>query len=69
MENIIEEIIATRNPRRFKFLSDKVYLSIKYKHVFGKKMDWDNPQLFNEKLQWLKVYNRDPQYTKLVDKY
>lgn len=69
MKNIIEEIIATRNPRRFKFLSDKVYLSIKYKHVFGKKMDWDNPQSFNEKLQWLKVYNRDPQYTKLVDKY
>lgn len=69
MKNIIEEIIATRNPRRFKFLSDKVYLSIKYKHVFGKKMDWDNPQSFNEKLQWLKVYNRDPQYAKLVDKY
>lgn len=37
MKNIIEEIIATRNPRRFKFLSDKVYLSIKYKHVFGKR--------------------------------
>lgn len=69
MKNKIEEIIATRNPRRFKFLSDKTYLSIKFKYIFGRKMSWDNPKTFNEKLQWLKVYNRNPQYTELVDKY
>lgn len=69
MKNKIEEIIATRNPRRFKFLSDKTYLSIKFKYIFGRKIDWDNPKTFNEKLQWLKVYNRNPQYTELVDKY
>lgn len=69
MKNKIEEIIATRNPRRFKFLSDKIYLSIKFKYIFGRKIDWNNPKTFNEKLQWLKVYNRNPQYTELVDKY
>lgn len=29
----------------------------------------NNPQTFNEKLQWLKLYDRNPLYTKLVDKY
>lgn len=69
MKNRIEEIIATRNPRQFKFLSDKTYLSIKFKYIFGRKIDWNNPKTFNEKLQWLKVYNRKPEYTGLVDKY
>lgn len=32
-------------------------------------MDWKNPQTFSEKLQWLKVYDRHPEYTKMVDKY
>ena len=32
-------------------------------------MDLDNPQTFNEKLQWLKLYNRKPIYTTMVDKY
>lgn len=35
----------------------------------GKKLNLDNPQTFNEKLQWLKLNNRNPQYTKMVDKY
>ena len=47
MKNKIEEIIATRNPRRFKFLSDKIYLSIKFKYIFGRKIDWNNPKTFN----------------------
>ena len=35
----------------------------------GYWMDFDNPKTFNEKLQWLKLYNRNPFYTTLVDKY
>lgn len=34
----------------------------------GYKLDWNNPQTFCEKIQWLKLYNRNPQNTKLVDK-
>ena len=30
---------------------------------------WKNPKTFNEKLQWLKLYNRKPEYTVMVDKY
>ena len=33
-----------------------------------KKLNLSNPQTFNEKLQWLKLYNRKPEYTQLVDK-
>ena len=32
-------------------------------------MDFKNPKTYNEKLQWLKIYNRDPLYNTFVDKY
>jgi len=35
----------------------------------GKKLDLKDPQTFNEKLQWLKLYDRRPEYTMMVDKY
>jgi len=34
----------------------------------GYKLNLDNPQTFNEKLQWLKLHNRRPEYTQMVDK-
>lgn len=34
----------------------------------GKKLDLDYPKSFNEKLQWLKLHNRKPEYSKMVDK-
>ena len=51
------------------FIPDKVYLVLLYRRVFNKKLNIDNPKSFNEKLQWLKLYYRDPLYTTLVDKY
>lgn len=51
-------------------IPDKEYLEMKFALVFGgKKLNLDNPQTFNEKMQWLKLYNRKPEYTELVDKY
>lgn len=50
-------------------ISDSMYLKILYKKKFGRKLDLNNPQTFNEKLQWLKLYDRNPLYTTLVDKY
>lgn len=40
-----------------------------YKKKFGKKLNLKNPQTYSEKLQWLKLYDKNPLYTKLVDKY
>lgn len=49
-------------------LPDKLYLNLLFHHRFGKWIDWKNPKGFNEKLQWLKVYDRKPEYTTMVDK-
>ena len=40
-----------------------------YKVKMGKRLDIENPQTYNEKLQWLKLYDRKPIYTLMVDKY
>lgn len=50
-------------------IPDKKFLSLQYKTIFGEKIDWENPVTFNEKLQWLKINNRNKEYIKLVDKY
>lgn len=50
-------------------LSDEEYLKKAFKLNMGKELNLENPQTFNEKLQWLKLYNRKPEYTVMVDKY
>lgn len=50
-------------------MSDKAYLKLRYNCIMGKKLNLDNPVTYNEKLQWLKLYDRKPEYTKMVDKY
>ena len=53
----------------FNWMSDEKYLKLKYRARIRKKLVLDNPKTFNEKLQWLKLYNRKPEYTVMVDKY
>lgn len=50
-------------------LSDEFYLKLLYKIMIGKNLNLDNPQTFNEKLQWLKLNDRKDIYTTMVDKY
>lgn len=50
-------------------LPDKEYLEKIFKASMGYSLNLENPQTFNEKLQWLKLYNRNPAYTVMVDKY
>ena len=49
-------------------LPDRIYLQMVFRLEMGYKLDLDNPQAFSEKLQWLKLYNRKPEYTTMVDK-
>lgn len=51
------------------WLPDDIYLKIRFRARIGKWLNLKNPKSFNEKLQWLKLYNRKPQYTNMVDKY
>lgn len=50
-------------------LKDEDYINMCYETTFDKKLNLEDPQTFNEKLQWLKLYDRNPEYTKMVDKY
>ena len=53
-----------------KFITnDKLYLKILFRVQMGYWPDLKHPITFNEKLQWLKLYNRKPEYTSMVDKY
>ena len=53
----------------YTLLPDKLYLKLKYRAKMGKKLNLKNPQTYTEKLQWLKLYDRKPKYTIMVDKY
>lgn len=50
-------------------LPDKLCLKWRFRLQMGYKLDLKNPQTFSEKLQWLKLYNRKPEYTQMVDKF
>lgn len=45
------------------------YLKVYYRLAMGRDLNLNNPQSYTEKLQWLKLYDRRPEYTMMVDKY
>lgn len=49
--------------------TDKAYLKFKFRLVMDRKLNLKNPTMYNDKLQWLKLYDRNPLYTTMVDKY
>lgn len=53
----------------FGWLPDKTYLQLLYRFKMSHKLDLNHPKTFTEKIQWLKLYNRKPEYTLMVDKY
>lgn len=53
----------------FRWMDDETYLKIAYRIKMGKKLNLNPPVTFNEKLQWLKIHDRQPEYTTMVDKY
>lgn len=50
-------------------IPDKAYLKILYYCETGKKLNLKKPLTFNEKLQWIKLYDRKPEYVTYVDKF
>lgn len=52
-----------------RWLSDKTYIQLNYLAHFHKFANLKHPVTYNEKLNWLKLYDRNPEYVKLVDKY
>lgn len=52
-----------------RFLPDRAYIQLYYFAQFKKFCNLRNPKTYNEKLNWLKLHDRNPDYPKLVDKY
>ena len=49
--------------------NDELFLRGRYLFQMGKPLHLNPPSTFNEKLQWLKLHDRKPEYTTMVDKY
>ena len=49
-------------------MPDKWYLALRYRMKLGKWPNLKNPKLYTEKVQWLKLHDRKPEYTTMVDK-
>jgi len=58
--------IVNKYPQLIK--NDKKYIHFLWKYRMDYPLNLDNPRTYNEKLQWLKLYNQDSIYTKMVDK-
>ena len=69
-DNFILSIIYECSHRwLLNWMSDELYLKMLYRVRLWKKLNLSNPITYNEKLQWMKVYDHNPLYTKMADKY
>lgn len=55
--------------RMLSFISDYPMLKLQYRIKMGRKLDLKNPKRYSEKLQWYKLYYRDPLMAQCVDKF
>lgn len=53
----------------FNFIPDKIFVPFQYRMATGKALDLKNVNTFNEKIQWMKLFDRNPIYPMIVDKY
>ena len=68
--NLLQRYIIRFGSRNLlNWMPDSVYLKLRYWARTNKKLHLKHPQTFNEKLQWLKINDRKPEYTTMVDKY
>ena len=80
MKNSIKKVLKYLTDEKYRFsvnaihalnknMPDDEYLKRQFEISTGYPLNLDNPRTFNEKLQWLKLNDRNGIYTKMVDKY
>lgn len=69
LENPLLLFLTLGHREWFNWMDDETYLKLAFKARLHKTLNLENPMTFNEKMQWLKLYNRKPEYTAMVDKY
>ncbi len=68
MLNLLSRVIFRLSLIFVSIIPDDVFLKIYFKHLMGYPLNLDNPKTYNEKLQWLKIHDKRPEYTRMVDK-
>lgn len=61
-----ERAYLLRKPQRW--MPDRLFLEAHYYRSFGRVLDLKSPRRYTEKIQWQKLYDRNPLYHKLADK-
>lgn len=72
--NSYKKIIRSKKLRfkilaALRFVPDKIMIKLQYRIKTGRKLNLKNPQRYSEKLQWYKLYYRDPVMPQCADKY
>lgn len=67
-EKLVCDICDYDNHRFAPLISDKLHLRCLFKKYMKAKLNLSNPKTFSEKLQWLKLHERKPEYTIMADK-
>lgn len=62
---ILEKIIFSLRP----LVTDVVYLKLLFLYRLGYSLDLRHPQTYSQKLQWIKLFDHNPLYTRMVDKF
>lgn len=68
-DNIVKKALLKLSKKNIIKISDKTFLTWMGDIMLNQRLNIDNPTTFNEKMQYLKLYDRKEQYTKMVDKY
>ena len=63
------DIVVSATRKLSRIVPDKLYIKLLFRGRMGYWPNLKNPQTYSEKLQWLKLYDRNPLYTTMVDKY
>lgn len=73
LQSIVESILASGDvtvlERYKKIVDDAEFCKEKFEYYMNFTLDIEKPCSFNEKIQWLKIYDKNPDYVKMVDKY
>ena len=62
-------LVRARDWLRDGWRSDRSVVARKFAETFGYPLDWKNPRTLNEKLNWMKLYVRDPLQKIAADKF
>lgn len=61
-------LYSLNNHGWLRFMSDRANIRLFYRLEKGKRLDLKHPTTFNEKLQWLKIFDHNPNHSLMVDK-